>query len=163
MNRPSKSIKAANQRSLTEDERALTQQAFQKAFGTNPGLHFDSVRVVDGRFTRLQRKGYIIAPNGNIYWPGAAKDLAVGAASNASPRDRFVTSIFIHEMTHVLQYQQGVNVFWKGFFVQAAHHLRLFNTYRLPLGMSYHKLNIEQQAQFVRYTMFPSTVQTVSG
>jgi hypothetical protein len=44
-----------------------------------------------------------MAPNGNIYWPGACSNL-ITCDGGAHAAD------FIHEMTHVWQRSQGINV-----------------------------------------------------
>jgi hypothetical protein len=61
------------------------------------------------------------------------------------------TNTFIHEMAHVYQHQQGVNVVGQGFALQAGRILSfgLYDPYQVTYqpGMAFSAYNIEQQGQ----------------
>jgi len=147
-------------RSLTSDERALAKKAFTKAFGSDDGFNYDSVRIIDGKYVFWQGDNYVVTPNGNIYWPHECGNLAKCGGAFGSRDQLQVASTFVHEMTHVLQYQQGTNVLLKGIFVQLGYFMGFNNPYVLPIDLPYNQMNIEQQAQYVRYQLYPDTVIT---
>lgn len=125
-------------RALTPAEIALAQRVFGER------IDYASVRFVNGKYTVLQLPERVMAPDGNIYWPGACADLAT--CGHPACRDTF-----IHEMAHVMQHQQGVRVFWRGLWLHGARVLSCgrFNPYRCVIkrGKPYRAYNIEQQAE----------------
>lgn len=142
------------QRGLTEAERALAASAFMRAFGSDRGFDYDAVRLIDGRFVPWQWPRYVVTPGNRIYWPGLPPCLALCAAPLAA--------LFVHEMAHVWQHQHGVNLLLRGGLSQCAHFLsgKRWNPYVLPLGVPFARLNLEQQAQYVSYQLFPDCVPT---
>lgn len=141
-------------RGLTKAERALAGSAFVGAFGSDSGFDYDTVRLIDGRFVPWQLAGYVVTPGNHIDWPGLPPCLA----SYAIP----LAALFVHEMAHVWQYQHGANVLLRGSAMQCAHFLtfKRWNPYVLPLGVPFERLNLEQQAQYVSYQLFPDCVPT---
>jgi hypothetical protein len=125
-------------RHLTPAEIALARRVFGER------IDYAAPRVVDGKYTLLQLPHRVMAPDGNIYWPGACPDLA--SCGHARCRDTF-----IHEMAHVMQYQQGIRVLWHGLWLHGMRVLSCgcFNPYRCVVkrGKPYRAYNIEQQAQ----------------
>ena len=130
--------KKALGRALTPAEIALAQRVFGERIDYAP------VRVVNGKYMALQLPQRVMAPDGNIYSPGACRDLA----SCGHPRCR---DTFIHEMAHVMQHQNGVRVFWRGLWLHGARLLSCgrFNPYRcvIKIGKPFRAYNIEQQAE----------------
>lgn len=124
-------------RPLTAKEIHLARDVF------GDRIDYARVNVIDGRYTRLQLPGRVMAPDGHIYWPGSCPDLA--GCRHGRCRD-----VFIHEMTHVFQYQSGVPVFWRGFLLHGARVLTCgwFNPYqcRIQPDKPFSAYNIEQQA-----------------
>jgi hypothetical protein len=124
-------------RRLTEPEVALARRVFGER------IDYSQVRVVNGKYSKLQLPGRVMAPDGNIYWPRACPDLA-------SCRHPPCKDIFIHEMAHVMQHQQGLFVFWRGLCLHSARVLScgLFDPYRCRIrpGKPFSAYNIEQQA-----------------
>jgi hypothetical protein len=107
---------AARGRPLTPAERALATSVF----GT---LGLDTVRIIDGSYIPFQKAlGYVITPNGNVYWPDACRDLVACGQGR----------LFLHEMTHVWQHQRGVNVIGRriGLFWARVASLWQYNPYR---------------------------------
>jgi hypothetical protein len=123
--------------------RALTANEVTEAQSVFGGrIDYSKVRIADGKYVFTQGSGYVMAPDGNIYWPAGCSDLATcGGGSSAGT--------FIHEMTHVMQHQHGVNVLGQGFLLQAGKFLGfgLHNPYSLNYdpSRSFRSYNIEQQ------------------
>jgi hypothetical protein len=130
--------RANNGRLLTATEIALARTVFGER------IDYGRVRLVDGKYMALQLPQRVMAPDGNIYWPGACADLV----RCGHPRCR---DTFIHEMAHVMQHQQGVKVFWRGLCLHGARVLSCgrFNPYRCRVrpDKPYRAYNIEQQAE----------------
>ena len=132
-------------RGLTSDE--ITEA--QKVFGDK--IDYSQVRIINGKFVPWQGDGYVIAPDGNIYWPGECGNLAsCGGPGTAG--------VFIHEMTHVLQVQHGVNVLGRGLLLQAGKFLSggLYDPYKFTYApaRSFSSYNIEQQGDYARGIYF---------
>jgi hypothetical protein len=132
-------------RGLTTDEIAEAKGVF------GDKIDYSKVRIIDGKYFPFQGRDYVIAPNGNIYWPGECGNLAsCGGPGTAGT--------FIHEMTHVMQHQQGVNVLVNGFFLQAAKFLTfgLYDPYKFTYdsSRSFSSYNIEQQGDYAREIYF---------
>lgn len=106
-------------------------------------IDYSKVRVFHHKFFALQGHRIIMAPDGNIYWPGETGNLCSCSAST-----------YIHEMMHVYQYQQGVNVITRGLLLHTLRGLS-FNHYN-PYQLNYQPdkpwqhYNIEQQAEIAR-------------
>lgn len=121
-------------------------------------MDYSRVRVVDGKYVFFQGNGYVMAPNGNIYWPGECGNLATcGGGAYAGT--------FIQEMTHVMQHQHGVNVLGQGFLLQAGHRLSfgLYDPYSFTYDPSrtFSSYNIEQQGDIARgiyYGRYPNNI-----
>ncbi len=82
-----------------------------------------------------------MTPNGNIY-PG--KDLWPVTDFSKHPDPWYQTHL-IHEMTHVWQRQNGVNVLARGVFSAVAPY-----NYVLKPGKSFDRYSMEQQATIVQ-------------
>jgi hypothetical protein len=105
-------------------------------------IDYSRVRVHDGKYWPAQGS-HIVAPNGHIYWPGECGNMA-----------RSCTGIFIHEMTHVLQHQRGVNVLLEGIALHTARYATLgkYDPYRFIYDPDrpFRSYNIEQQGDLAR-------------
>lgn len=146
-------------RAKGEPGRALTANEVteaQSVFGDR--IDYSRVRIIDGKYVFTQGSGYVMSPDGNIYWPGGCGDLATcsGGASAGT---------FIHEMTHVMQYQNGVNVLGQGFLLQAGKFLSfgLYDPYSFTYdaSRSFRSYNIEQQGDIARgiyYGRYPNNI-----
>lgn len=124
-------------RALTEAERALATEAFGDA------LQLDRLRFLSSPwpFDRAFVPGRWFGRDW-IVWPGALlpADIASGPL-------RF-QAVFVHELTHVWQAQQGVNLLTGK--IRAGDRP---SSYEYPVGMDcdWGGLNIEQQAMVVEH------------
>lgn len=127
-------------RDLTTQEVTLAR----KYFGNS--INYKAVKVFDRGFMWLGSRDFSgMSPNGNLYF-----------AHNDNYRPNFATDpeltpLFMHEMTHVAQFQRGMNIphqafkTWlrHGFNYQAAYH------YEKEGPLSFLKMNLEQQAKMM--------------
>lgn len=97
-------IKYNSGRVMTTNERELVDKVF--GVGT---IDYDRVRIYSERFVPVINR--VMAPDGNIYF---TKDWYHKDFSLADTRS---TQLFIHEMTHIWQYQLGYPVAKKGIFL----------------------------------------------
>ena len=139
----------ANQRKLTNEEIAEAK----KVFGDK--IDYSKVNVIDDNYFFLQGKEFAMAPDGNLYWPGECGNLVLCGK----------TGLFIHEMTHVMQYQQGVNVLLKGLLLQTARIMSfgLYNPYKFVYdpNRSFDSYNLEQQGEYAREIYFGKAPNTI--
>jgi hypothetical protein len=123
----------AKARGLTGGETSEARKVFADK------IHYSGVGVVKGKYLPWQGSEYAITPNNNIYYPNAPADFIKAGQGD----------LFIHEMTHVMQFQHGVSVFRQGFLLQAAKFLsfKSYDPYRFSYdpGRRFNSYNIEQQ------------------
>ena len=109
--------------------------AARKVFGNK--IDYDRVQIINGKYLPWQGDNIVMAPDGNIYWQNAPESLTIAMDT------------FIHEMTHVLQYQHGVNVLGRGAVLQTMKYLsgETYDPYAYdPSNMkAWGSYNIEQQ------------------
>ncbi len=124
-------------RSLTDGERAMAVGAFGEA------LMLDLVRILPAPwpFDRAFVPGRWIGRDW-IVWPGRALPPDIAAAPLR------LQAMLIHELTHVWQAQQGVNLLTGK--IRAGDRPA---SYQYPLGMDcdWGRLNLEQQAMVVEH------------
>ena len=118
-------------RPLTEGEVKMAKEVFGDALDPN------KTRVHRKRWWLFQRRGMAMAPNGDIYFhPNDFVDdfsqLGIGSRT-----------WFVHELTHVWQHQQGVNVTLRGMMN------RNYNYSPLNVSRSFSSYGIEAQASIV--------------
>lgn len=119
-------------RGLTAAERRLAASVF------GPRLDLDAVTVRNAKFWLLHPAGVTMAPDGHIWChPNGANWCADYAAETLGMRAHF-----IHEMTHVWQRQQGVNL-----ILRRPPFARY--GYTLAPGKPFSRYGIEQQACIV--------------
>lgn len=130
-------IKYNNGRVMTVNERILVDKVF--GVGT---IDYDRVRIYNERYVPIINR--IMAPDGNIYFikERYQKDFALA--------DAWDSSLFIHEMTHIWQYQLGYPVAKKGLFLHPSCAL-LCDPYKYILGSSKRlcDYNMEQQGDII--------------
>ena len=121
-------------RSLTPAEIALCREVFGMA------IDYDRARVAHRKWAFFHLKRYVMAPTGTIHFH----------PDNDAYRDDFgsaslsLQGLFIHEMTHVWQYQQGI-------FLPVRRHPFCRYDYSLKPGWRLHQYGLEQQAEIVRH------------
>jgi hypothetical protein len=124
-------------RPLTEGERQLVQKFFGNEVNPN------SVRVVDDVWNDFQDPERPMTPNGNIYMGNEyCADYSEGSCGQ--------TDTFIHEMTHVWQYQSGQEVILRGAYLQTLDRLG-GEVYLNPSGVPFNQQNLEQQGETMRW------------
>jgi hypothetical protein len=124
-------------RALTEEERALAAEAFGDA------LQLEHIRFLKSPwpFDRAFVAGRWFGRDW-IVWPGASLPADIARAPL-----RF-QAVFVHELTHIWQAQQGVNLLSGK--IRAGDRP---SSYEYPVGMdcAWGDLNIEQQAMVVEH------------
>ncbi|OOR88177.1 hypothetical protein B0181_08810 [Moraxella caviae] len=126
-------------RHLTAGEITLARSVFGVL------MNYEKVRIVNYPYLPWQTDDVLIAPNGWVF------------VSDKHYQDDFsqcgarYAQVFIHEMTHVFQYQQGINVLWRGAWLQSLHYLSFLKYnpyhYRLDETKNFWEYNIEQQGK----------------
>lgn len=135
------------ERPLTSGEQALAASVFGKALDTR------RVTVRGRAWWPLQPRNTVMAPSGHIHFhprcPFYHEDFSKAPLS--------LQGLFVHELTHVWQYQSGRNVvFARGPFARYSY---------LPLieGKRFEEYGIEQQAEIVRHCFLLSHGCPVDG
>lgn len=126
-------------RSLTTGEIVLARQVF------GDSINYESVKIHDGAFIFFQPKRSGMTPNGEIY----IRDCFSADYSQGDASDR---SFFIHEMTHVWQYQNKVlNPITEAIKLNLKHKFNYSAAYDFKLDDKKYltDYNMEQQASIV--------------
>lgn len=101
-----KCIEVDTGRALTTGEKNLAREMFGNE------INYTKVRIYDQKLFSKQGDTMAIAPNGSIYFAPKVFKRDFSLASNTSKH------FFIHEMTHVWQYQNGQAVVARGIITQ---------------------------------------------
>jgi len=115
-------------RLLTPGERELAYSVFHSS------LKLDHIEIIAHHAIL---KNYAMSPNGHIYFniQDWREDFSMAPLS--------IQSWLIHELTHVWQYQQGMNVIRNAVFNRRYQYI-------LQQGKQFFEYGIEQQAQMVQ-------------
>ncbi|MBN3854872.1 type VI secretion system tip protein VgrG [Paraburkholderia sp. Ac-20340] len=128
-----------HERPLTAGEIEMARTVFQDS------IDYDKVRVHKGSFIwfDLQSKRTAITPNGHMYFREEDFEEDFSAKSVKA----FNRGWFMHEMTHVWQYQLGYTVLLHGLFVS----IRGKSAYRYSIDIDnvFHDYNMEQQGDIL--------------
>ncbi|MEN8992541.1 hypothetical protein ABD624_11325 [Avibacterium paragallinarum] len=129
-------------RSLTAGEISMCRSVFGDL------IQYEQVKVMNHPFLPWQSAHVVMAPQGYIH----ARNLLFKADyAKASLGYR---ALFIHEMAHVYQYQQQINVLGRGAVLQMAYFFsfKKYNPYRYTLKphKAFFDYNIEQQGDIAR-------------
>ncbi|MBN3856615.1 type VI secretion system tip protein VgrG [Paraburkholderia sp. Ac-20340] len=136
-----KSVEVGSEgRALTQGEIEMAKLIFQE------GIDYSRVRVHKGSYFwfNLQSKRTAVTPNGEMYFLEGdyEEDFSL-------PQGEFIQkrSWFLHEMTHVWQFQMGYAVRWHGILVR----LRFGSAYdyTIEAGQVFGDFNMEQQGNIV--------------
>lgn len=133
-------------RALTERERALAQSVFRNA------IDYDRVRIHKRKWWWFQPRGITMAPDGHL-WFHPDNDLF---CDDFCDRDLTLQGLFIHELVHVWQYQQGI-------FLPLKRHPFCRYDYSLKPGWKLQQYGIEQQAEIVRHYFLLKNGRKVAG
>jgi hypothetical protein len=132
-------IRPGESRRLTQGEVQLAMSVFGEA------INYDQVRIFRRKYFPLQPQRRTMAPDGNIYFhPRSA-----AYRDDFSLAETCLKGLFIHEMTHVWQHQNGTNV-------RRAVFNRRYG-YRLKRGKSFRQYGLEQQCEIVRHYFLVSS------
>lgn len=133
-------------RPLTDAEIALADSVFGDA------VDYGRVRIFARKWWPFQRRQVAMAPDGNLWL--SPKGTLYCDDFCARPLDR--RGLFIHEMTHVWQHQQGVNLILR-------RHPFCRYDYVLKPGWSLTQYGLEQQAEIVRHAFLLREGELVAG
>lgn len=133
-------------RGLTDAEVALTRSVFGDAIDPS------RVRINNRKWAFFQPRDTIMAPDGHL-WLHPKGDLYC-ADFCGQQTDR--QGLFIHEMTHVWQHQQGI-------YLPLARHPFCRYGYALKPGQPFHRYGIEQQAEIVRHAFLLRHGRVIPG
>lgn len=129
-------------RQLTPAEVQLCQGVFGDL------IDYSQVRIMNHLFVPWQSPWVVMAPCGDIHAHNRHYKADYSQASLA------YQALFIHEMTHIFQYQQHINVLLKGAILQMAYFIsfKKYNpyTYTLKSKKPFWEYNIEQQGDIAR-------------
>lgn len=133
-------------RPLTRAEIDLSRSVFGDA------IAYDRVRIRLKKWIFFQPRRTIMAPMGHIHFHprGTAycDDFSCASLSRQA--------LFIHEMVHVWQYQQGI-------FLPLKRHPFCRYDYAIKPGQRFGKYGIEQQAELVRHAFMLRQGMKVPG
>src|SRR5687767_3894933 len=88
-------------RQLTQGEIALATTVFGNS------INYSQVRVHDQKHNIFQPNNTVVTPNGEIYYPSGLYSSEFSTASSGSK------ALFIHELSHVMQNHNGMDVVWR--------------------------------------------------
>lgn len=129
-------------RALTHREITLASTVFGNL------IDYQQVRIWNTPFLPWQPVGMFMAPTGAIFVNPENYSLDYAQES------LIYQAVFIHEMTHILQYQQGLSVLLRGAILQTVYYLSLkcYNPYAYTLQKqkAFSDYNIEQQGDIAR-------------
>jgi len=130
----------ATHRALTPGEVALVRPIFRDS------LDYGAVRVIDARYMLVQPSSVYMTPEGNIYAPGELW------RDDFSATDLSRQAVFVHEMTHVWQFQSGKDLLAEGatLFVASLGNYERAYAYDLEPSRDLLDYGMEQQASIVQ-------------
>jgi hypothetical protein len=133
-------------RGLTPGEIALAHSVFGDA------IDYDRVRIHAKTWWPFQHRRMAMAPNGHLYLSPKGPLWCDDFCERSITRQ----GLFIHEMTHVWQHQQGVNLILK-------RHPFCRYDYTIKPGWPLERYGIEQQAEIVRHAFELARGEIVPG
>ena len=111
-------------------------------------IDYAKIKIFNIPYLPWQPVNIFMAPNGNLFVHQKyfSPDYSTCSIS--------LQGIFIHELAHILQFQQHTNVIVKGAILQAGYYLsfKQYNPYQYHLiqGKTFSSYNIEQQGDIAR-------------
>jgi hypothetical protein len=121
-------------RAMTAREIALARSVFGDA------LAYEKIRIHKRKWWWFQSRKITMAPDGHL-WFHPDGDLF---CNDFCDRDLALQGLFIHELVHVWQHQQGI-------FLPLKRHPFCRYDYSLKPGWKLRQYGIEQQAEIVRH------------
>ncbi len=139
-------------RTLTPAEIALCQPIFANL------IDYSKVKIMNHPFLPWQPTGMVMAPMGAIHLK------PVDYCTDFAQESLYNQAIFIHEMTHIYQYQQQINVLLRGALLQSAYYLscKRYNPYAYNFIQKkpFSSYNIEQQGDIAK-DIFLKKIQNI--
>lgn len=124
----------ADPRALTAGEIELARSVFRDA------IRYKDVRIYRRKWMFFQPRGVVMAPRGHIHFhpdsPHSSDDFSKASLSRQG--------LFIHEMVHVWQHQNGL-------CLPIRRHPFCRYDYAIKPGWPLNRYGIEQQAEIVRH------------
>jgi hypothetical protein len=133
-------------RPLTVRERALAESVFGDA------LDYHSIRIHNRRWWWFQPKQVTMAPDGHLWFHPKNNLFCDDFCDSGLERQ----GLFIHELVHVWQHQQGI-------FLPLKRHPFCRYDYSLKPGWKLHQYGIEQQAEIVKHVFLLRNGAKVPG
>jgi hypothetical protein len=133
-------------RKLTMRERALAQTIFKGA------LDYDRIRIHNRKWWWFQPSQITMAPDGHLWFHPKSKLFC----DDFCERNIGLQGLFIHELVHVWQHQQGI-------FLPLKRHPFCRYDYALKPGLKLQQYGIEQQAEIVRHVFLLRNGEAVPG
>lgn len=127
-------------RPLTKGETAIAQLMF------GDELDPQQVRILREKAMFFQPKNVTIAHDGNIWLHPAGKLAKSPYAADLSAAPLEIRAHLVHELTHVFQHQNGINLVLEKFLMFFRHGALGGYAYELIPGKEFSEYNIEQQA-----------------
>ncbi|ENX42740.1 hypothetical protein [Acinetobacter sp. NIPH 2100] len=133
-------------RGLTSGEIKIARSVFGEL------IDYAQIKIFNIPYLPWQPANIFMAPNGNLFVHQKyfRPDYSICSMS--------LQGIFIHELAHILQFQQGTNVIVKGAILQAGYYLsfKQYNPYRYQFirNKAFSSYNIEQQGDIARDVFF---------
>lgn len=121
-------------RPLSQLERSLARNMFGDA------IDYDAVRIIRAKWAFFQPRNVTMAPRGAVHFHPKG-DAYCDCFASASIGYQ---GHLIHELVHVWQYQQGVNLILR-------RHPFCRYSYTIKPGWTLERYGIEQQAEIVRH------------
>lgn len=111
-------------------------------------IDYAKIKIFNIPYLPWQPANIFMAPNGNLFVHQKYFRADYSTCSIS------LQGIFIHELAHILQFQQHTNVIVKGAILQAGYYLSFkhYNPYQYQLiqGKAFSSYNIEQQGNIAR-------------
>lgn len=135
-------------RPLTKNEITESRKVFSNK------INYSEVRIINDKYLPFQGDDYAITPDNRIFYPKSTSDWTTDNSS---------LSLLIHEMTHVYQYQHGVNVLLIGGILQIFKFTTfgLYNPYDFNIIKTFSSYNIEQQGDYAKGIYFKGYPNTI--
>ncbi len=133
-------------RPLTPSEIDLARSVFGDAIDYAP------VRLHRRKWAFFQPRGVVMAPDGHIWFHPKGQSYCDDFCAS----DLDAQGLFLHEMTHVWQRQQGI-------YLPLRRHAFCRYGYVLKPGQGFGRYGLEQQAEIVRHAFLIREGRTVPG
>lgn len=113
------------------------------------GIEYERVRVFRRKFVFFQPPTVTMAPDGNIWFHPDGRLAQSDLADDFSKAPNKVRAHFVHELTHVWQHQNGMNLVLEKVLMFFRYGALGGYRYELVSGKDFTSYNMEQQACIV--------------